>query len=211
MSDSGHVLGECTDGCVAEGLRHQLSDALMWKIKYQELEVRIASLPVVMKEGFRTGRSAVMRDDNPHPDGSIEADTWDQGWLLGYSRTRGTAQQRRYFDLLKAVHKHHDQKADDRCVEDDDKLYEAAGLPPCDRRVGDKAAMLKNCERFIDKRCEGGGWPSYKELENALKHIASLDNVLGEFPGHAPPPIPRALDLWKECVETAKKALKYDR
>jgi len=67
--------------------------------------------------------------------------------------------------LLDAIKEHHGQKADDRCIEDDDRLYAAAGLPPCDRRVGCKLAMLKNCERFIDRRCEEGGWPSYVELE----------------------------------------------
>lgn len=74
--------------------------------------------------------------------------------------------------LLAAITEHHAQKADDRCVEDDDKLYAAAGLPPCDRRVGDKAAMLKNCERFINNRCEAGGpWKSYSELEAELQKV----------------------------------------
>lgn len=70
-------------------------------------------------------------------------------------------------DRLKAaIVTHRNQKADDRCVADDDRLYEALGdNVRCDRRVGDKAAMLANCARFIDRRCEGGGWPSYAELE----------------------------------------------
>lgn len=74
--------------------------------------------------------------------------------------------------LHAAIATHHAQKADDRCIEDDDRLYAAAGLPPCDRRVGDKAAMLRNCERFIDRRCEGGGWPTYAELESRLAAAA---------------------------------------
>lgn len=72
-------------------------------------------------------------------------------------------------ELLKlraAVAKHHAQKADDRCQFDDDELYAAAGLPAVDRRVGDKVAMLANCARFVERRCEGGGpWKSYAELE----------------------------------------------
>jgi len=68
--------------------------------------------------------------------------------------------------LRSAIAEHHAQKADDRCAEDDDRLYAAAGLPPCDRRVGDKAAMLANCARYIENRCEGGGWPSYAEMES---------------------------------------------
>jgi hypothetical protein len=68
--------------------------------------------------------------------------------------------------LRAAIIKHRSQKADDRCIEDDDELYAALGDGiPCDRRVGDKIAMLHNCARFIERRCEGGGWPSYVELE----------------------------------------------
>ena len=74
-----------------------------------------------------------------------------------------------YHTLRAAIAVHHGQKADDRCIEDDDKLYAAAGLPPCDRRVGDKEAMLANCRRFIENRCEGGHWPSYADLEKELK------------------------------------------
>lgn len=83
--------------------------------------------------------------------------------------------------LDRAIAEHHAQKADDRCIEDDDRLYAAAGLPPCDRRVGDKAAMLANCARFIDKRCEGGGWPSYAELEAEIERLrAELQRLVRE-------------------------------
>ena len=79
--------------------------------------------------------------------------------------------------LRKAIKEHHGQKADDRCWEDDDRLYAAAGLPPVDRRVGDKAAMLENCARFIERRCEGGGWATYQELEAELERLrATIDN-----------------------------------
>lgn len=71
--------------------------------------------------------------------------------------------------LREAIVKHRSQKADDRCIEDDDVLYAVLGDGvKCDRRVGDKDAMLANCARFIDRRCEGGGWPSYAELEARL-------------------------------------------
>lgn len=73
--------------------------------------------------------------------------------------------------LRNAIASHHAQKADDRCIEDDDRLYAAAGLPPCDRRVGDKTAMLVNCARFIQRRCEAGGWPSYAELEAEVERL----------------------------------------
>jgi len=68
--------------------------------------------------------------------------------------------------LRAAIVTHRSQKADDRCIEDDDRLYAVLGDGvPCDRRVGDKLAMLRNCARFIDRRCEGGRWPSYADLE----------------------------------------------
>ena len=72
--------------------------------------------------------------------------------------------------VMEAIRVHHSQKADDRCIEDDDKLYAAAGLPPCDRDVGSKEAMLHNCKRFIENRCTGEGkWPTYVELEQQLE------------------------------------------
>lgn len=76
--------------------------------------------------------------------------------------------------LLTAVKEHWSQKADDRCIEDDTRLYAAAGLPPADHHVGDKDAMLANCKRFIERRCEGGKWPSYAELESRLAKIAAV-------------------------------------
>lgn len=76
--------------------------------------------------------------------------------------------------LLNAIKEHWEQKADDRCIEDDDKLYKAAGLPPCDRHVGDKTAMLINCARFISNRCEGGKWPSYVELEAKITKLQAI-------------------------------------
>jgi hypothetical protein len=76
--------------------------------------------------------------------------------------------------LRTAITEHHAQKADDRCIEDDDRLYAAAGLPPCDRRVGSKEDMLANCARFIERRCEGGGWPSYRELEVEIDRLKSI-------------------------------------
>lgn len=68
--------------------------------------------------------------------------------------------------LKTAISEHRSQRADDRCIEDDDRLYAALGDgKQCDRRVGNKEEMLKNCARFIDRRCEEGNWPTYAELE----------------------------------------------
>jgi hypothetical protein len=74
--------------------------------------------------------------------------------------------------LRDAIAKHHAQKADDRCQFDDDELYTAAGLPHVDRRVGDKFAMLANCAKFIENRCEAGGpWKSYAEMEAQVQRL----------------------------------------
>ena len=85
---------------------------------------------------------------------------------------------KRYIKLFDAVKEHHDQKADDRCWMDDNKLYEAAGLPPADYKVGCKEEMLRNCERYVKNRCEDGGpWKSYAELEQEnedLRHDLQL-------------------------------------
>ena len=52
---------------------------------------------------------------------------------------------------------------------DDDELYEVLGDNiKCDRRVGDKVDMLINCARFIERRCEAGGWPTYAQLEQEI-------------------------------------------
>ncbi len=78
----------------------------------------------------------------------------------------------KYRDVIKT---HRDQKADDRCIEDDDRLYEALGDGiKCDRRVGSKAEMKLNCDRFIENRCQEGGWPTYRELEEKLRFCQTV-------------------------------------
>jgi hypothetical protein len=79
--------------------------------------------------------------------------------------------------LQAAIAEHHAQKADDRCFLDDDELYAVARLPPVDRTIGNPAAMLENCKRFIAQRCQGGGlWKSYAELEAENKNLLSVLN-----------------------------------
>lgn len=74
--------------------------------------------------------------------------------------------------LEDAIRQHRSQKADDRCIFDDDALYDVLGDGiQCDRRVGSKEEMLKNCARFIDRRCEAGHWPTYQELEARIQEL----------------------------------------
>ncbi len=64
-------------------------------------------------------------------------------WRCGrgeYSHGHITEGERcRIRQLENAIRTHRNQKADDRCIEDDDRLYEALGDGvKCDRRVGDQ-------------------------------------------------------------------------
>lgn len=77
--------------------------------------------------------------------------------------------QARVAALEAAIRDHRDQRADDRCWMDDDILYAALGdKKESDNRVGDKFAMIQNCVRYVDRRCAGGTWVSYAELEQTL-------------------------------------------
>ncbi len=75
-----------------------------------------------------------------------------------------------YIRLLDTIREVHSEHGDDLCwmPADVNKIFVAAGLPPQDLRVGDKAAMLKNCERYVATLKEGGLWPTYAELEAEL-------------------------------------------
>lgn len=70
-----------------------------------------------------------------------------------------------------AIRKHRDQRGGDRCWMDDADLYRVLpdspnGPLPQVFEVGDKAAMLKECEHYIQRRCfEGGTWKSNAEWE----------------------------------------------
>lgn len=74
--------------------------------------------------------------------------------------------------LQDAILTHRAQKADDRCIEDDDRLYAALqdGIS-CDRAVGSKEEMLRNCQRFIENRCVVGTWVSYAALEEQNRRL----------------------------------------
>jgi len=86
--------------------------------------------------------------------------------------------------LRTAAQKHYDQHADDLCVFDDNELYAAFGLLPRVPTVGDKAEMLRNCERFIERRClAGGGWESYAELEARLAALDAACRAAAEVIG----------------------------
>lgn len=132
-----------------------------------QMEIEIRSLKrEIESQKSRADKAEHLRDivlgGSPPP---VPMKTFLEGYQLALEENKR---------LREAITYHHSQKGDDRCIEDDDLLYEAAGLPPVDRRVGDKRAMLKNCERFIDKRCESGGWKTYAELEKEVADLKKL-------------------------------------
>ncbi len=107
------------------------------------------------------------------------SDRCDDTWKCGTQYASGPvgyikqSPQCRIIQLENAIKNHRSQKADDRCIFDDDVLYETLGDGiKCDRRVGSQCEMLKNCERFIKNRTEEGGWKTYAELEEQNKDLA---------------------------------------
>jgi len=93
-----------------------------------------------------------------------------------FYKDRAERFEERIAQLEAAIQTHRDQKADDRCWMDDQALYAVLGDDNLgDNRVGDPAAMLENCKRFIERRCAGGEWPTYAELE---ARIAQLEKQL---------------------------------
>ena len=54
--------------------------------------------------------------------------------------------------LRGAIREHHDQKGDDRCWLDDQKLYAAAGLEPAETALPARGDFLASCERYWCQR-----------------------------------------------------------
>lgn len=74
-------------------------------------------------------------------------------------------------ELIDVIREVHSQHADDLCWMDIDRIFAAAGLPVPDRRVGDRQAMKRNCDRYIDTMCQDGEWKSYADLEKELRQL----------------------------------------
>lgn len=104
-------------------------------------------------------------------------------------------QQQALEAVIKEVHAEH---ADDLCwmPADVNKIFVAAGLPPQDLRVGDKAVMRKNCDRYVDCLESGGPWVSYAQLEAENKRLKER---------LCPPPIEKVQAAIDCAVAIAKK------
>lgn len=87
--------------------------------------------------------------------------------------------------LRAAVINHRSQRSDDRCWLDDQELYAVLGDGDLgDNRVGDKTAMLENCKRFLDQRCQAGGWKTYAEMEAERERLCDSVKPLLDWLGH---------------------------
>lgn len=86
--------------------------------------------------------------------------------------------------LKQTVVEVHSQRADDLCWMDLVKIFAAAGLPTPDCRVGDKFAMLNNCERFVGTLESGGPWKSYAELMDWIAWLNSQCGAANILPDH---------------------------
>ena len=84
--------------------------------------------------------------------------------------------------VMAAIRSVHAEHADDLCwmPADVNRIFEAAGLPPQDLRVGDRAAMRRNCDRYVDALYDGGPWRSYGELEAEEVRLRGMVNVLAD-------------------------------
>ena len=72
---------------------------------------------------------------------------------------RDLSHQRIYVHQLRAaIVEHHRQKADDRCIEDDDRLYAAAGLPPCRLAAAAASEALANRAERFERMAYFEGW-----------------------------------------------------
>lgn len=116
--------------------------------------------------------------------GCLRSMSQEYGCLIDQAAVALEAERAEVIRLKEAIRAHRAQKADDRCIEDDDHLYAALkdGIK-CDRRVGNRVEMLKNCARFISRRCEGGHWPTYAELEQEVARLKAENESLRCKPG----------------------------
>lgn len=115
----------------------------------------------------------VVSDESPKEHLKMLNGEWDKpDYILISATPLPETESDRIKELEEAIRKHRDYKADDRCIENDDELYSVLDDNiKCDRNVGSKEEMLKNCERYITNRTEGGKWPTYKELEEKIKAL----------------------------------------
>lgn len=184
---------ECNGGRFSQALMDWLRERGLGLVSTPTRGAFIYGYCILVARSQRTdGFHCVVLEDgdvvhDPHPGRALGIGEWTTLYAFYHLNPAAVRALHAEVERLRAaIAKHRSQKADDRCIEDDDELYAALGDGiKCDRRVGDKIAMLHNCERFITRRCEGGGWLSYVELEaerdEAREGIRAAHRVLDEL------------------------------
>lgn len=161
------------EAALREGFEIAQSSASAWypgavEFNEEKLEARIAELRV--KDTSVTPSSGnVFRDlELPNPELQLKL----------------SMAKERIEELESAIRGHRDQRGDDRCWMDDEKLYEALpeGVGESDRRLCDPTTMLKNCEKYIASRHD----PSLaylspqRQIEDLEARIRELETVKQE-------------------------------
>jgi hypothetical protein len=88
--------------------------------------------------------------------------------------------------LKAAIREHRDQRGDDRCWEDDAKLYAVLGEGGAETALPPKAEFLKSCERFYEQRqcpavkgkAEG---MTIAQLEAEIERLRGLKDAIRRF------------------------------
>lgn len=92
--------------------------------------------------------------------------------------------------LKDAIREHRDQKADDRCWLDDQKLYAVLGEGPAQTALPPREEFLKSCANFYDKRQNPTELPlpcmmTMRELQDTVERcqerIIILDRTLARY------------------------------
>lgn len=140
----------------------------------------------------------------------------DVEWLRGYSqrseqrylaeRSLRLAAERRAADLVTAVRRHRDERGDDRCWMDDERLYDEALPEGCgsraDRRLHCPGEMLQHCRQFIISR-QPGGEPYVSPQRDLDRFRAALEQIACRDQGEVGPHMeePRAAALARGVLE----------
>jgi len=145
----------------------QDTSPLSEKQRAEIAEARVKELNARIKELEHDKPTLVELYRRDHPEAFDSAKVQELAEDLDAVRNRCHYAEKRVKELETAIRTHWEQKADDRCWEDDSKLYSVVPLPDTTARcIGDPEVMLENCKRFIKQRtCAGGPWKSYAELE----------------------------------------------
>jgi hypothetical protein len=127
-----------------------------------ELQQAVDPLSLCVNANFvaeSLDESAEMKHESIGNDAYLSAGPrrWAERLAQWATKDRNTADMIRklitaYSHLIKGIRDHRDQHGDDRCWEDDAKLYALLGEGEADTALPPKAEFLASCERFYEQR-----------------------------------------------------------